>query len=340
MTHTGDIPIGPTLDEIERAANALAHRVIKTPVVPMSSDRMSDALPEGASVTMKLELFQQVGSFKARGALLSVDRLSVDQRENGVVAVSAGNHALAASWAAAKDGVSAKVVMPKTADPIRIQGCEALGAEVVLVEDIHSAFREMDRIKSEEGRVGIHPFEGEMMTLGAATCGLEFIRQVPDLDAVLVPVGGGGLLSGIASAIKQVSPNCTVYGVEPVGADVLARSLEAGKPINLDHVNTIADSLGSPVSLPYSFAVAQAYVDKIVRIDDSEMLTSMVLLYDALKLAAEPACAAATAAVCGPLRSRLAGQRVGLVACGSNIAEQRMTDLIVEGRSILAEGKS
>ncbi|WP_299919548.1 threonine/serine dehydratase [uncultured Roseobacter sp.] len=340
MRPEGDAPIGPRLEEIERATNALAHRIIKTPVVSLSSDRVSAALPEGATVTMKLELFQQVGSFKARGALLSVDRLEVTERKSGVVAVSAGNHALAVSWAAAKEGVSTKVVMPKTADPIRVQGCEALGAKVVLVEDIHTAFVEMDRIKEHEGRVAIHPFEGEMMTLGAATCGLEFILQAPDLDAIVVPVGGGGLLSGIASAVKQVSPDCTVYGVEPVGAAVLARSLEAGKPTTLDHVNTIADSLGSPVSLPYSFSVAQANVDEMVRVDDNEMLTSMVLLYDALKLASEPACAAATAAVCGPLRSRLAGQRVGLVACGSNIAEQRMADLIVEGRSIFAARKS
>ncbi len=334
-----DTLIGPDLDEIEGAERALAHRIIKTPVVSLRSDRICAALPEGATVTMKLELFQQVGSFKARGALLSIDRLEDAEKENGVVAVSAGNHALAVSWAAAKEGLSAKVVMPRTADPIRVQGCEALGATVVTVEDIHAAFAEMDRIREREGRVAIHPFEGKMMTLGAATCGLEFIRQVPALDAIVVPVGGGGLLSGISSAVKQVSPDCTVYGVEPVGADVLSRSLQEGKPTTLDHVSTIADSLGSPVSLPYSFSVAKANVDEIVCVADDEMLTSMVLLYDALKLAAEPACAAATAAICGPLRSRLAGQRVGLVACGSNIAEQRMADLIVEGRSILAGRK-
>ena len=229
--------------------------------------------------------------------------------------------------------------MPKNADPVRVKGCKSLGAKVVLADDIHAAFATMDRIKEHEGRVAIHPFEGELMTLGAATCGLEFIKEVPNLDAVVVPVGGGGLISGISSAIKQASPSCKVYGVEPSGADGLRRSLDAGRPVSLEKVSTIADSLGSPVSLPYSFSVAQAGVDEVVRIDDEEMLMSMVLLYAALKLAAEPACAAATAAICGPLHHRLKGLRVGLVACGSNISEQRMVELVTQGRSILQRTK-
>lgn len=335
MPNSLDGPIGPTLDKIETAANALSDRIIKTPIIELQNDRASAALPPEASVVLKLELFQQVGSFKSRGALLSIDALDSNERNNGIVGVSTGNHALAISWAALKGGVSAKVVMPKTADPGRVKGCEALGAKVLIVEDIHTAFAEMDRIRHEEGRVVLHPYEGEQMTLGAATCGLEFIRQAPDLDVVVVPVGGGGLISGVSAAIKQVAPRCKVFGVEPVGADVLARSLNAGEPLALNDVSTIADSLGAPVSLPYSFSIAQANVDEVVHIDDSEMLASMVLLYDSLKLAAEPACAAATAAVCGPLRSRLKGQRVGLLACGSNIAERKMANMVSEGRSIL-----
>lgn len=340
MTILDDEPNGPRLDTIERAARALSHRIVETPVVELINDRIARRLPDGSSVAMKLELFQQVGSFKARGALLSMDALQPYERDNGVVAVSAGNHALAVSWSASKAGVNAKVVMPKTADPIRVEGCKELGATVVLVDDIRVAFEEMENIIKNENCVPIYPFEGKMMTLGAATCGLEFIRAVPDLDAVIVPVGGGGLISGISSAIKQVSPDCKVIGVEPVGADVLGRSLDKGAPQKLDQVNTIADSLGAPVSLPYSFSVAQANVDEIVRIEDSEMLAAMALLYEALKLAAEPACAAATAAICGPLRTRLIGKRIGLVACGSNIDEHKMADMVSEGRALLAQSTS
>ncbi len=330
----------PPLDTIEAAARALSHRIIVTPVVDLMNDRIAQWLPDRSSVVMKLELFQQVGSFKARGALLSMDALKPNERDNGVVASSAGNHALAVSWSASKAGVNAKVVMPKTADPIRIKGCRDLGTTVVLVDDIRVAFEEMDNIIRNENRVAIHPYEGQMMTLGAATCGLEFIRAVPDLDAVIVPVGGGGLISGISSAIKQVSPDCQVFGVEPVGADVLGRSLDKGEPQRLDQVKTIADSLGAPVSLPYSFSVAKANVDEVVRIEDSEMLAAMALLYDALKLATEPACAAATAAICGPLKDRLIGKRIGLVACGSNIDEHKMADMVSAGRALLAQSTS
>lgn len=330
---------GPSLAEIEQAAAALRGRVIRTPTVALESDRIRRHLPQDARLTVKLELFQHAGSFKARGALLGLDALDEAQRRRGVTAVSAGNHALAVAWAAGRERVDAKVVMPRTADPVRIRGCEAPGAQVVLVENTHAGFEAMERIVAEEGRMAVHPFEGPYPTLGSATCGMELFEEHDDLDAVIVAVGGGGLVGGIARAGRLMAPGCAVIGVEPEGADSLSRSFEAGRPVALERVDTIADSLGAPMALPHSFAVARANVEEIVRVGDDDMLVAMTWFYDALKLAAEPACAAALAALAGPLKRRLEGRRVGVVACGSNIGEDRFAALMAQGRR-LAEARA
>jgi threonine dehydratase len=325
----------PSLREIEAAAETLAGRIVATPVAALASDRIRAHLPPDSRVAIKLELFQHAGSFKARAALLHVDRLNETARRRGVTAVSAGNHALAVSWAARRGDVSAKVVMPRTADPVRIAGCEALGGEVVLVDDVQAAFAAMERIVETEGSYAIHPFEGRTTALGTATCGLELMRQLPDLEAVVVPIGGGGLIAGMSTAIKQMAPKCLVIGVEPEGADSMHRSFAAGSPQAIAKVATIADSLGAPFALPYSFGLARAHVDELVRIDDDAMTMAMALLYDALKIAAEPAAAAATAALMGPLYERLAGRRIGVIACGSNIGEGAFADYVGRGRALL-----
>ena len=154
---------------------------------------------------------------------------------------------------------------------------------------------------------------------GTATVAIEWLEQASDLDAVIVPVGGGGLIAGMSSAIKQLRPDCLVIGVEPMGADSMWRSLAAGSPQKLERVATIADSLGAPYALPYSFELCRRYVDEVVRIADEAMIDAMRLALDSLKLVLEPAGAAATAALLGPLRERLAGRRVGVLVCGSNI---------------------
>ena len=199
---------------------------LETPTLTLNSSRIASYLPEGCRAHMKMELFQQTGSFKARGALLAVDALEPAQRDMGVTTLSAGNHALAVSWVAERAGISAKVVMPKNADPTRVAGCRALGAEVVLTENIAEAIINADRLVTEEGRTMLHPFESAYMTLGAATCGLEFIESRPELDIVLVPVGGGGFISGVSTAIKRVKPECEVIGIEPFGADSMWRSFD------------------------------------------------------------------------------------------------------------------
>ncbi|HET7586691.1 MAG TPA: threonine/serine dehydratase [Gammaproteobacteria bacterium] len=309
----------PTPDDIRAARERLGDRIRQTPVWQWRGRAIEKAVGAGTEVILKMELFQYAGTFKPRGALLNAMAMSDDARERGVTAVSAGNHAVATSFAAQALGTSAKVVMPKSANPARQALCRAYGAELVLVDDVHQAFDEVRRIESEEGRTFIHPFEGELTILGTATVGYEWCSQVENLDAVIVPIGGGGLCAGISTAVKQIQPNCQVFGVEPEGADTMHRSFAAGSPQEAGPINTIADSLAAPHAAPYSFELCRRFVDDLVKISDDDMRRAMGLLFADMKLAVEPACAAATAALCGPLRERLADKRVGVILCGTNI---------------------
>ena len=308
----------PSLADIQRARTQLLHHVRHTPLWQWQGHRIDAAKPTGSTVQLKLELLQHTGSFKVRGALLALQGLDAEQRARGVTAVSGGNHAMAVAHAAKALGAHAKVVMPKTANPARIEACKALGADIVLADDIAAAFTEVQRIQEQEGRHFVHPFEGEPMTLGAATLGLELLQQSGQLDALFVAIGGGGLAAGIASAVKQLQPRCRVFGVEPAGADSMHRSFAAGSPQRIDKVATIADSLGAPMAMPMSFALCRRFVDELVMVDDEALCRAMWLLFADAKLAVEPAGAATTAAML-QLRERLAGQRIGIVVCGANV---------------------
>ncbi len=310
----------PTLDEIRALRNRLADMILTTPVWPWASRDLHAALENDATkVLLKLELFQHTGSFKPRGALANMLDLDAAALAHGVTAVSAGNHAIAVGFAAQLLGTTSKVVMPRTANPFRVARCRSYGAEVVLVDDVQTAFARVQEIEQAEGRTFVHPYEGYRTALGTATVGLEFLDQAPDLDAVIIPIGGGGLCAGMAAAVKQIKPSCAVFGVEPAGADSMARSFAAGSPQSIERVHTIADSLGAPYALPYSYALCRQFVDDLVLIDDDAMRRAMGLLYGDMKLAVEPAGAAATAALCGPLRERLSGKHVGVIVCGANI---------------------
>jgi threonine dehydratase len=309
----------PSAERIAAARARLDDLIIETPVHRWRGSEIAAAVGADTEVVLKLELFQYTGSFKARGALTNMLSLAPEALARGVTAVSAGNHAIAVAYAAKTLGTSAKVVMMKTANPFRVERCRSYGAELILAEDVHSAFDTVRRIEKEEGRTFVHPYEGELTILGTATLGYEWCRQAPDLDALIVPIGGGGLAAGIACAVKQLRPECQVFGVEPEGADSMHRSFAAGEPRPIERVGTIADSLGAPFALPYSFGLCRRFLDALVMIDDDAMRRAMGLLFREMKLAVEPAGAAATAALCGPLRERLAGKRVGVIVCGSNI---------------------
>jgi threonine dehydratase len=319
-----------TIDEIRAAAVRLADHVVTTPVHRLRSHEVAAAFGKHTDVWLKLELFQHTGTFKARGALLNVLNLAEDMRKHGVIAVSAGNHAAAVAFAAATVGISAKVVMFASANPMRVELCRSFGADIVFADTAHAGFELATRLAEQEGRTLIHPFEGRTTALGTATVGLETCEQIPGLQAVIVPIGGGGLCAGIASAVNLLAPECEVFGVEPEGADSMHRSFAAGEPRAIERVATIADSLGAPYALPISFELCRRNVDGLVSVSDSDMREAMRFLLRNAKLAVEPAGAAATAALLGPLRERLSGKRVGLIVCGSNIDSQTYSRLIAE----------
>lgn len=318
---------GPDIAEIRALRERLTEDTVLTPVLRCAS---IEALLGGRTeVYAKLEFLQRTGTFKARGALATMHALSEEQLRAGVTAVSAGNHAIATAYAAQAVGTTAKVVMIRTANPSRIESCLAYGAEVVLADDVHAAFDIAERIQREEERFFVHPFEGPSVARGTGTVGLEICEQVPEFDSLIVPVGGGGLIGGISNAVKQLRRDCEIIGVEPEGADSMHRSRAAGAPQSIDRIATIADSLGAPFALPYSFALTEQNVDRLVLVDDDALRRTMGLLFRSMKLAIEPACAASTAALLGPMRDQLQGKRVVLVMCGSNIDWDSFADQVI-----------
>ncbi len=331
MTATTHDDEFPALQAIERTAARLSGQVLHTPVWRWQTGVVERLLAPQTEVWLKLELFQCTGSFKLRGALNNLHALDAGARARGVVGASAGNHAMALAYAARALDVHAKLAMPRSANPARVAACREYGAELLQVDTIQEAFALAQQCVQDEGRAMVHPFDGPRTAEGTATVGLELMSQLdPHPEAVVVPVGGGGLIAGIAAAVKQIRPTCAVYGVEPVGADAMYRSFRAGRPVQLERVDTIADSLGAPYALGYSYGVCRRFVDDIVRVTDDELRAAMRHLFTDMKLVAEPAAAAATAALLGPLRERLDGRRVALVVCGSNIDAARFHTLLAD----------
>ena len=323
----------PTIEAIRANRARLGDLVVTTPIRLLIDDAVASVVGPSTQVWLKEELFQRTGSFKPRGALSVMLDLDAATLGRGVTGVSAGNHAISLGYSARMLGTTATVVMPKNANPFRVQVCREFGATVVLVDSVHEAFDRVKEIEADEGRTFVHPYEGPKTALGTASVGLEFIDQVEatggHLDAVIVAAGGGGLSAGVACAVKQMSLTTAVYVVEPEGADGLSRSFKAGSPQSIDSVRTIADSLGAPHCEPYSFALNQQFVDEVFLVSDDEIREAMRLMFRAAKLAVEPAGAAALAALMFPLRDRLDGQRVGLVVCGANIDPETFAKHIV-----------
>ncbi len=313
----------PTIEAIRKNRARLGDLVITTPIRLLVEDALSAAVGASTRVWLKEELFQRTGSFKPRGALSVMLDLDAPALARGVTGVSAGNHAISLAYSSRRLGTTAKVVMPKNANPFRVQVCREMGAAIELVDNVHEAFARVKEIEANEGRTFVHPFEGPKTALGTASVGMEFIDQVraegASLDAVIVAAGGGGLTGGVACAVKLLSPQTAVYVVEPEGADSLNRSFKAGSPQSIEAVRTIADSLGAPRCEPYSFALNRMFVDEVVLVNDDQIRAGMRLLFRSGKLAVEPAGAAALAALMHPLRARLEGKSVGVVVCGANI---------------------
>ncbi len=327
----------PTIDQIRQTADRLRPHLLETPLLPWCGQELLPRLSADTEVLVKLELFQHSGTFKARGALANMLALSPDKLQRGVTTVSAGNHAIAVAYAARALGSNARVVMQNNASPARVAAARALGADVVMAEPGPPAFARAEAIAQTEGRSLIHPFEGPGVALGSGTLGLEMMQQARSqstaLDAVIVAIGGGGLAGGVSTAVKQLQPDCQVFGVEPEGADTMHRSFAAGSPQTIDRIDTIADSLAPPMALPYSYGLCRDHIDHLIKVSDDAICRAMGLMFRDLKLAVEPGGAAAVAALVESLAPRLRGRRVGVICCGSNIDMDSFTRLIARGEA-------
>lgn len=314
-----------TLQSIQAARERIAGRVHLTPT--MSAARLGERA--GVALTLKCELLQKTGSFKARGALNHVAQLGPEARVAGVITVSAGNHGQALAWAAQAAGVPCTVVMPATASITKVDATRGYGAEVVLHgESSIEAFARGDELAAERGLTFVHPFDDEWVAAGAGTVGLEILEQVPDVDAIVVAIGGGGLISGIATAVKALRPSVAVYGVEPEGAAVLRKSLDAGQPVRLDRIATLADGLAAPMAGKLTFDVVSRLVNDVVVVSDDEIVDAMRSLLANTKLMAEGAGAAATAAVLSGRLPLSKGSSVVSVLSGGNVDLASLRELL------------
>ncbi|MEE8294656.1 MAG: threonine/serine dehydratase [Sphingomonadales bacterium] len=318
----------PTLEEIRETRQRLGDLVVTTPTVRWKTPKTDELFGADTEIFLKLELEQITGTFKPRGALNVMMHLGEAELAKGVTAVSAGNHSIAVAYAAQILGTSAKIVMKEGANQYRIDKARSYGSEIVFAPDFHVAFEEAERLQKEEGRTFVHPFEGPYTFLGTATCGLEFAESAPNLEALIIAIGGGGLCSGVSTAFKHLQPGIKIYGVEPFGADTMWRSLQSGKPETIESIDTIADSLGAPMSMPDGVALCRRNLEEIVRLEDAEMIEAMRLLKEDMKLVVEPGTAAPVAALMGPLNERLRGKRVGVLVCGSNISDEDFEALV------------
>lgn len=318
------------IDDIVAARGRIAAHVRRTPL--MSATRLGDAA--GVALSLKCESFQKTGSFKVRGALNAVLLLDADQRARGVITVSAGNHAQALAWAAAIGGVKATVVMPAKASPLKVAASRGYGADVVLHGSSSiEAFARAHELEKERGLVFVHPFDDARVAAGAGTVGLELIDDDhADMDIIVISVGGGGLISGVASALRARSPKTRIVGVEPEGAAAMRKSLDAGRPLRLDRIDTIADGLTAPMAGELTFPIVRDLVDDVVLVTDDEIRSSMRDLLSSAKLVAEPAAAAALAAVTAGRIGARPGNRVVAVVSGGNVDLTRLAEIAGEPR--------
>jgi threonine dehydratase len=303
------------IEDIRAARRFLESRLPRTPL--LGSRTISSRL--GAEALLKVESFQRTGSFKSRGVMNRLRNLTDEERGRGLITISAGNHAQAVAWAAGRERVRAIVVMPETASPAKVNASRGYGAEVVLHGDVFAAFERMHELREQHGYTLVHPFDDEHIIAGQGTVGLELCEDAGDLDIVLVPVGGGGLVSGVATAVRALLPNARIIGVEPVGAAALRAGLDANAPVPLERVETIADGLGAPSTCNLVLEHVHAAGVEVVTVSDDAIADALRVLLERCKLLAEPAGAAGLAAVLSGTVHVPAGARVAIIVSGGNI---------------------
>lgn len=318
-----------TLEDVKAAAARIRPHVHRTPL--LHSATLSEL--SGADLWLKAENLQKTGSFKPRGGINATLQLAPEERSRGVISISAGNHAAALAFAARMAGTHATLVMPETASLSKIAATRGYGAEVVLV-DGRRLMESMEEIQREQGQTFIHPFDHPQVIAGQGTVGLEIVDDLPDVDIVVVPVGGGGLISGIAVALKALKPGIVVIGVEPEGSSVVSQSLTAGRTIKLEHFASIADGLNAPFSAPTSFALVQRFVDEMVIVSDEEIANALALILERTKLLVEPAGAAAVAALVVGRVPEAIGKTTVAVLSGGNVDLALLGQLVAPAATV------
>jgi threonine dehydratase len=312
------------LEDIRAAAARLAGRVHRTPL--LSSAQLAGRA--GGRMWLKCESFQKTGSFKARGALNKVLSLSEKERARGLVTVSAGNHAAAVAWAARAARCSAVVVMPTDAPRSKIEAVRGYGAEIVFHADRPTLFDKLNEVRDARGLTFVHPFDDPVLLAGAGTAGLEICEDLPDVGLVVVPVGGGGLLSGVASAVKQARPGACLVAVELEAGPGLGPALAAGKPVPAPRPPTLADGMTPPFVGALAVEIAREAVAEIVTVTEAEIIEGMRFLMTRAKLYVEGSGAAATAALLAGKIRVPPGASVAVLVSGGNVDLERLAALV------------
>jgi len=314
------------LGDITNAQRIIAGRVHKTPL--MSS--MALGRPTSAHLYFKVEVFQKTGSFKPRGAINKLHHLTEEERKRGVITISSGNHAQGVAYAASLFGISATVVMPHTTPSNKVSATRGYGAEVVLTEG--ALLTTCLEIQKERNLTMVHPFDDPHVVAGHGTIGLEILDDLPKVDAVFVPVGGGGLISGIATAIKLSKPAVKIIGVEPMGASAMWQSLQRKAVVHLDRMDTIAEALAAPFVGELNLALVQKYVDELVLVSDDEMIQALCLILEWCKVLTEPGGAAGFAALLFKKANIPSGSEVVCLLSGGNIDRSRLGHFLLKRR--------
>lgn len=314
-----------TLDKVYHAAFILKEVARKTDLIH------AQTIPSDAEIYLKTENLQVTGSFKLRGAYYKISQLTQEQKQAGIIACSAGNHAQGVALAATRQGAKSVVYMPDSAPISKVEATKRLGAEVVLTKGAYDdAYAAAIKAQAETGATLIHPFDDDEVIAGQGTIGLEILDQMPDVDAVIVPIGGGGLISGVAFAIKQLRPDVKVYGVQAANAPSMAESRRQGKQVTLDAVHTFADGIAVKHPGDTTFAMVQQYVDEIVTVTEDEIATAILTMIEKQKLIAEGAGAVSVAAAMfGKLP--IAGKKVVCLVSGGNIDVNILSRVITRG---------
>lgn len=305
-----------SIDDFEAARRRVAPHIRHTPL--LTSRLLSEKT--GFDVRLKAELFQKTGSYKIRGPLNKFSYLSEDEKLRGVICSSAGNHAQGVALAAKIQGIKAVVVMAENATPSKIEATRAYGAEVVLHGTIwDEANEKAQQLSADRGLTYIHPFDDPQLVAGQGTLGLEIYDDLPDADVVVVPIGGGGLISGVAMALKSLSPGISIVGVESSGAPAMKFSVDAGYLITLDRVECVIDGLKVKRVGEYTFEVVRNFVDDLVSLPDYKIFDAMIWIMNHCKLVTEGAAAAPVAALLNGLIKAPPGSKVVCVLSGGNV---------------------